>query len=278
LERLNSTGHQTRRTPLVIRGAGELASGVAHKLVRCGFTVLLTEIEFPLALRRGVAFAEAIYRTNHIVEGIECRHVKSLAELEPEWEAGRVPVIIDPELKHSMPLLLLPQSVLIDARMLKTSVSESGETSVPTIGLGPGFTAPMNARFVVETNRGHHLGRLIERNSAEPDTGIPAEVNGAVQDRVLYPPQDGVFRARKKIGDRIKAGDMIGTVGEIPILTALDGIVRGILHDGIPVTPRIKVADIDPRGEPLNCFLISDKARTIAGAVLEAVLRIQAPR
>jgi xanthine dehydrogenase accessory factor len=263
---------------VVIRGAGEMASGVAHKLTRCGFRVLLTEIEFPLALRRGVAFAEAIYRTNHIVEGIQCRHVKSLTELEPEWQAGSVPVIIDPELKLSLPLLLLPHSVLIDARMLKTSPEESPEFSVSTIGLGPGFTAPVNARFVVETNRGHHLGRLIEGGSAEPDTGIPAEMNGAGQDRVLYPPRDGVFRARKKIGDRTKAGDMIGAVGEIPILTALDGVVRGILHDGILVTPRIKVADIDPRGEPLNCFLISDKARTIAGAVLEAVLRIQASR
>ncbi len=261
--------------PILIRGAGEMATGVAHRLGRCGFRVLMAEIEKPLAIRRGVAFAEAIYEGAHTVEDIEGRCIQHVSEAGEEWEQGRIPVIVDPELQESASLMDASQSILIDARMLKTRVAGDDPPCRGIIALGPGFRAPEDARFVIETNRGHHLGRVIEQGSAEANTGIPAEIQGASSARVLYAPQDGVFHAFKTIGDIVRAGDKIGSVNGLPVMLSLSGVLRGILHDGLTVSMRTKIGDIDPRGDAGSCFLISDKARAIAGGVLEAVLRIQ---
>lgn len=260
---------------ILIRGAGEMASGVAHKLVRCGFKVVLTEMERPLAIRRGVAFAEAIFSDIQTIEGVEARRVVSREEATSTRNAIIVPIIIDPGLTHTLPLLRYPQSVVVDARMLKRPVSEDYPANAAVIGLGPGFTAPTNAQFVIETNRGHHLGRVIEEGSAESNTGIPAEIQGATRNRVVYSPACGEFHSVKMIGDPVQAGDIIGYVDTSAVTASLGGVLRGLLHEGIPVTPEIKIADIDPRGNREHCFLISDKARAIAGGVLEAVLRIQ---
>lgn len=259
---------------ILIRGAGEMASGVAHKLWHCGFKAVMTEIQMPLAIRRGVAFAEAIYAGSHLVEGLEAQRVSSVEEAKDQLRLNHLPIIIDPGLELTAPLLEQPLPILVDARMLKSTVPQDYPEGVFVIGLGPGFRAPENVRFVVETNRGHHLGRVIGEGSAEDNTGIPAEVRGASIERVVYPPQKGVFVTSKKIGESVRAGDIIGFVNRIPVKSKLTGVLRGLLHEGTPVTPRIKVADIDPRDDPESCFLISDKARAIAGGVLEAVLRI----
>lgn len=251
-----------------------MASGVAHKLWRCGFKALLTEIETPLAIRRGVAFAEAVYTNSHHVEDLEGYRVSSLEEARDQIKRNRLPIIVDPELKLMAPLLQQTGAILVDARMLKLPVSREYPCGVAVIGLGPGFEARANADYVIETNRGHHLGRVIELGKAEGNSGVPAEVEGASNDRVAYPPHPGVFQTTKKIGDPVKPGDIIGHVDDIPVKAKLAGVLRGLLHEGTPVTNRIKVADIDPRNKPENCFLISDKARAIAGGVLEAVLRI----
>jgi xanthine dehydrogenase accessory factor len=259
---------------ILIRGAGEMASGVAHKLWRCGFKTVLTEIETPLAIRRGVAFAEAVYTGAHQVEDLEGHRVFSLEEAKDQIGHNHLPVIVDPELKLTAPLLQESAAVLVDARMLKIPAQRKYPRGVLVIGLGPGFDAPSIADYVIETNRSHDLGRVIEKGSAEGNTGVPAEVQGASNDRVVYPPRQGVFLTSKKIGDSVKAGDIIGYVNEIPVKARLTGVLRGLMHEGTPVTGGIKVADIDPRGNPKYCFQISDKARAIAGGVLEAVLRI----
>ncbi|MBZ5534391.1 MAG: EF2563 family selenium-dependent molybdenum hydroxylase system protein [Acidobacteriia bacterium] len=259
---------------ILIRGAGEMASGVAHKLWRCGIKTVLTEIGTPLAIRRGVAFAEVIYTGSHRVEDLDGHRVTSLEEAKDQIGHNHLPVIVDPELKLTAVLLQQSVAILVDARMLKAPVAREYPRGVHVIGLGPGFDAPSNADYVIETNRGHHLGRVIEKGSAEGNTGVPTEVQGASNDRVVYPLHQGVFLTSKKIGDSVKAGDIIGSVKGIPVKATLTGVLRGLVHEGTPVTDRTKVADIDPRGNPENCFLISDKARAIAGGVLEAVLRI----
>jgi xanthine dehydrogenase accessory factor len=263
-----------RDSLILIRGAGEMASGVAHKLWRCALKSVLTEIETPLAIRRGVAFAEAVYSGSHCVEDLEAHRVSSLEEAKDQIGHNHLPVIVDPELKLTAALLGQTVVILVDARMLKHSEAREYPRGVHVVGLGPGFDAPSNTEYVIETNRGHHLGRVIEKGSAEGNTGVPAEVQGATNERVVYPPRPGVFLTAKKIGDSVRAGDIIGSVNEIPVEARLAGVLRGLLHEGTPVTERTKVADIDPRDDPESCFLISDKARAIAGGVLEAVLRI----
>lgn len=260
---------------ILIRGAGEMATGVAHKLWRCGFKLVLTEIEHPLAIRRGVAFAEAIYQGVQAVEELEAHRINALEDAEREIARDHVPVLVDPDLSLTTPLFRQQRLIVVDARMLKVPLSNHYPPQVAVVALGPGFKAPDDAQFVIETNRGQHLGRIIEKGSAQPNTGIPAEVQGASIERVIYSPAEGTFHARKKIGEAVHAGDIIGFVDEYPVIASLKGILRGVLHEGITVSTRIKLADIDPRGEPANCFTISDKARAIGGGVLEAVLRIQ---
>lgn len=269
------TGTEDCATKILIRGAGEMATGVAHRLARCGYRVVMTEIEKPLAIRRGVAFAEAVHEGRIAVEGIEARRADSIAEAESILKQSAVPVMIDPELKVMAPWIDARRSIIIDARMFKIARRDCYPPHRALIGLGPGFTAPENARYVIETNRGHHLGRVIENGSAQCDTGTPAEVGGASHERVLYAPASGIFWSAKKIGDRVTAGDIIGRVEDSPVRTAIPGVLRGILHDTTPVTKQVKVADVDPRGQRDACFLISDKARAIAGGALEAVIRIQ---
>lgn len=267
--------HSEGSGPLIlIRGAGEMATAVAHRLWLCGFRTILTEIEAPMAVRRGVAFAEAVFSGSHSVEGVVARRISTLGEALNQIKRDHVPVIVDPQLELTAPALHQPATLVVDARMLKVPVPRVYPEGVSVIGLGPGFTAPENADFVIETSRGHHLGRVIEWGVAERNTGVPAEIQGASTERVAYAPQCGVFSGRKKIGESVKAGDIIGYVDNVPIVARLTGVLRGMLHDGTPTQDHSKVADIDPRNDPTFCFLISDKARAIAGGVLEAVLRI----
>jgi xanthine dehydrogenase accessory factor len=263
---------------VLIRGAGEMATGVAHRLAKCGFRVLLTEIEQPLAIRRSVAYAECVFTGTHTVESIPGIRVQTVTAAHEVISAGRIPVLVDPQLHVARSLLNDPGTIIVDGRMLKVPPVDSYPQGVVAIGLGPGFVAPHNARYVIETNRGHDLGRVIETGRAEANTGVPAEVQGVSTHRVIYAPGWGAFRSSRKIGEAIQADDIIGQVDSEVVKATLSGVLRGLLHDGIPVSIQTKVADIDPRGRADYCYQISDKARAIAGGVLEAVLRIMKSR
>lgn len=255
---------------VVVKGGGEMASGVAQRLVRSGFRVCITELPEPLAVRRKVSFCEAVFEGRTEVEGLVGRLVADRQGILPAWEAGEVPVLIDPECAI---LKILAPDVLIDAVLAKRNTGTRLDDAPLVIALGPGFCAGRDAHFVIETNRGHHLGRVIETGEAEPDTGIPGDIAGHTSDRVLRAPAGGRFQGRKGIGDRIEQGEVVADVGGIPVKTMLSGVLRGLLHDGLMAVPNMKVGDVDPRLSPEACRNVSEKARAIAGAVLEAILR-----
>jgi len=254
--------------PVLIKGGGDLGSGVIHRLVRSGFHVAVQEIAQPTMIRRTVAFASAVYDGETTVEGITARHV-SPDQVQGEWAAGRVAVLTTP-LAETM--AAVKPAILIDAIMAKVNTGTHIDDTRIVIALGPGFTAGVDCHAVIETERGHDLGRVLWAGQARPDSGIPGEVGGYSADRVLRAPVAGRFTGVRPIGDRVKAGDLIAYVAHQPIVSALDGVIRGLLADGVEVTPGLKVGDVDPRGNVEHCFTISDKARAIGGGVLEAIL------
>jgi len=256
---------------VLIRGAGEMASGIAHRLVRAGLRVCLTEIPTPLAVRRGVAFCEAVYDGQAEVEGIRARLVRRPGEVEPLWDEGIIPLIVDPEanIRHSLNF-----QVLVDAILAKKNLGTRITDAPLVIAVGPGFEAGLDAHAVIESNRGHNLGRVIYQGKAEANTGIPAPIDRYTVERVLRAPRDGLFKviSGKGIGDRVQAREIIAQVADEPIETRIGGVVRGLLRDGLLVKEGTKLGDIDPRGIREYCFTISDKARAIAGGVLEAIM------
>ncbi len=254
---------------VLIRGGGEMATGIAHRLHRCHMRVLITEIAMPTSVRRNVAFAEAVYQGAQTVEGIKAVRVGSCDEAYAAWEQNQIPIFVDPE--ASLGKILTPV-VIVDAIMAKKNAVAKLTDAPVVIGVGPGFTAGFNVHAVVESNRGHHLGRVIWDGAAESDTGIPASVDGYTASRVLRVPQSGIFNALRAIGDVIAAGETVATVNGELIKAGISGQIRGLLRNGIQVEQGIKAGDIDPRGERGYCDLISDKSRAIAGGVLEAVL------
>ncbi|HDR16740.1 MAG TPA: EF2563 family selenium-dependent molybdenum hydroxylase system protein [Desulfobacteraceae bacterium] len=255
---------------VLVRGGGDLASGTAWRLHRCGFKVLITEIEHPLAVRRTVSFCEAVFEGRVTIEGVAATLVDSPGEAPVLWAEGEIPVLVDPqcEIKHS----IRPQ-VLVDGIMAKRNLGTSINDAPLVVGLGPGFTAGRDVHYVVETNRGHFLGRVIESGRAEPDTGTPGPVMGITRDRVIHAPLAGKWKTSREIGAAVRTGDEIGTIDGTPVTTAIDGVLRGAVRGGINVEQGMKLGDVDPRGIREHCFTISDKALAIAGGVLEAVLR-----
>jgi xanthine dehydrogenase accessory factor len=254
---------------VLIKGAGEMATGVAHRLFRSGFRICLTEIAKPVAVRRAVSFCEAVYEEEKEVENVRARRVGGGDEIRRGWSEGWVPVIVDPEAKIRN--LLKPQ-VIVDAILAKENMGTRIGDAPWVIGLGPGFRAGEDVHVIVETNRGHNLGRIIEAGEAEPNTGIPGNIGGYTWERVLRAPAEGVFRARREIGDSVRAGEVVAEVNGNSVNAGISGVLRGILRDGVRVTAQMKAGDIDPRGTRENCFTISDKARAIGGSVLEAIL------
>ena len=254
---------------VLIRGGGEMATGIAHRLHRCHMRVLITEIIMPTSVRRNVAFAEAVYEGAHTVEGVEAVRAASCDEAYMAWKRNQIPVFVDPE--ASIREILKPV-VVVDATMAKKNGVARLTDAPLVIGVGPGFTAGFNVHAVVESNRGHHLGRVIWDGAAESDTGIPASVDGYTASRVLRVPQSGIFNALRTIGDVIAEGDPVANVNGELIKAEISGQIRGLLRNGIQVQQGIKAGDIDPRGERGYCDSISDKSRAIAGGVLEAVL------
>jgi xanthine dehydrogenase accessory factor len=257
------------RNTVLVRGGGDLASGVAWRLHRCGFQVIITEVAEPLAVRRAVSFCEAVFEERVIIEGVSATFARFPAELPEILGRSEIPVLVDPscEVKNS----IHPQ-VVVDAIMAKRNLGTSITDAPLVIGLGPGFTAGKDVHCVIETKRGHLLGRVLESGHAEPDTGTPGPVMGITRDRVIHSPRDGRWETPREIGSMVRAGDEIGTIDGTPVIAKINGLLRGIIRPGINLARGVKLGDIDPRGIYDNCFKISDKALAIAGGVLEAVL------
>jgi xanthine dehydrogenase accessory factor len=255
---------------ILVRGGGELASGVAHRLHRSHFKICMTEISHPLAVRREVAFSEAIYEGEKEVEGVRAKLVSKPEEIESPWKKETIPILVDPDAKKTRKFL--KPDVLVDAILAKKNLGTQISDAPLVIGLGPGFTAGADVHIVVETNRGQGLGRMILNGSAEPDTGIPGEIGGYTIDRVLRTMKKGIFHPQKSIGDRVDEGAVVAVADDFPVIAKIGGIVRGLLREGAEVKKGMKVGDIDPRGKKQSCFTISDKARAIGGGVLEAIL------
>lgn len=259
---------------VVVRGGGDLASGVIHRLHRCGYRVLILECENPSAIRRMVSFCEAVYDGEAFVEGVLCQRIEGTEQCSEIWESGEIPLLVDPKGACIEGLQRNGQlSAVIDAIIAKKNLGTTKEMAPLTIGLGPGFQAGEDVDFVVETMRGHDLGRIIEEGMALPNTGIPGLVGGKSHERVIHSPAAGKIRNQAKIADLVEEGQTIAFVGETPVKAAITGVLRGIIREEYQVFEGMKIADIDPRKEERqNCYTISDKARCIAGSVVEILL------
>ena len=255
---------------VIVRGGGDLASGTIQKLYRSGFKVLVLEVSKPSSIRRDVSFSEAIYKSEVEIEGIRAVHVRGLSEIEEAFRNKRVPVIIDEEGKY---IKKVKPKIVVDAIIAKKNMGTTRDMADITIALGPGFTAGEDVDVVIETTRGHNLGRLIFRGQAAKNTGIPGSIMGYSKERVIYSPCEGVMENVLDIGAVVEKDEVIAYIGDVPVKATIPGLLRGILRDGSTVAKGFKIADIDPRiSEKVNCYTISDKARSIGGGVLEAVL------
>lgn len=253
---------------VMLRGGGDLASGVAYRLARAGIGVWITELAQPLSVRRTVSFSEAIYNGDTSIEGVNCRLAQNLDEAQQYNRMGIIPIIIDPEGKSA---LELSPCAVIDARMMKKKPSGSLIENAFLVGLGPGFTAGVDCHVVIETNRGPYLGRVYWAGSAQEDTGIPEMVLNHREDRVLRAPCDGIVDALVEIGAIVKEGQPVIRINDQLIKSPFAGLVRGMIHPGLSVTTGMKIGDVDPRPDPMLTTLISDKALAIAGGVMEAL-------
>lgn len=260
---------------VLLRGGGDLATGVALRLHRAGISVVITELPQPLAVRRTVSFAEAVYEGAHTVEGVTARRVEP-EQMGMALESQEIPVLVDPgaNILTQSPITNYPFAVVVDGRLLKAP-PDPLPTNIPLhIGLGPGFHAGVNCHAVVETRRSHALGRVSWNGPAQPDSGQP---EGDPR-RVLRAPSDGILIGHKKIGEHCESGELIAEVDstvakhKLEIVSPLKGVLRGLIRDGIHVTEGLKIGDVDARDDPSACFLVSDKALAIGGAVLEAIL------
>lgn len=255
---------------ICIKGAGEMASGIAVRLKRSGFTkILLMDVEQPMAVRRSVSFCEAVYEQMVVVEGVEAVLVKDDMEIAAAWDKGQLSVRVDPGW-HCMSRL--QPDVVVDAILAKKNLGTMITEAPLVIGLGPGFTASKDVHRIIETMRGHDLGRVIEEGSAMANTGIPGEIGGYTAKRVLRAPASGIFHPTRKIKDQVVTGDILGTVADQKVVAEIDGVVRGLIRANTRVLEKVKIGDIDPRGKVENCSTISEKCRAIGGGVLEAIL------
>ena len=247
-----------------------MAAGTACRLVRSGFRVLLTEIKSPLAVRRAVAFSEAVYDGSAEVEGITAILISSVDRVEQIWSEGLVPVLVDPDLTC---LSEFQPDVIIDAILAKRNTGLNRRMARLTIGLGPGFRAPDDVHLAIETNRGHNLGRLIYNGEPEPNTGAPGNIAGCTVQRVLRAPSAGPFQPVCELGSLVDAGQVIGTVnGRGVVYSGVGGVLRGLIRPGVMVEAGEKLGDVDPRSDPTYLSAVSEKARAIGGSVLEGIM------
>ena len=259
---------------IIVRGGGDLATGTIYKLYKSGFSVLVLEIAKPSAIRRNVAFSEAVYQGTQQVEDVTCILAKSLDEAKTLLKEGKLVILVDPE---GLSIKELKPFAVVDGILAKKNLGTNKDMAPVTVALGPGFIAGKDVDAVIETKRGHNLGRVLLHGSAAPNTGVPGIINGYGKERVIHSPADGILKNIAKITDTVSKDETIAIVetknGPVPVKASFDGLLRGLIRNGYPVTKGFKIADIDPRAEEYNnCFTISDKARCIAGGVLEAVL------
>jgi len=253
---------------IFIRGGGDLATGVAVRLFQAGFSVMILEVDHPTVIRLPVSFARAVYEGKAIVEEIEAVLIPSWEKAKETIKQGKIPVLVDPAcycIENISP------AVLVDAILAKRNLGTRINQAPLVIGLGPGFTAGEDVDVVVETMRGHNLGRVYYQGQTAPDTGVPGEVGGESKRRLLRAPAEGKIIPLHKIGDLVKAGEVIAEVEGVPLKAEISGVLRGLIYPKSSVTKGMKVGDIDPRGLREYCFTVSDKARSIGGAVLEAI-------
>lgn len=265
---------------IIVRGAGDLATGTIHRLKKSGFRLLVLETDHPAAIRRQVALSEAVYSKSACVEGVEAVRVEDEKQMIDAWKNGKVPVMVDTKGES---IASMQPKVIVDAILAKRNLGTNKNMAPLTIALGPGFTAGVDVDVVIETKRGHNLGRVIREGSAYPNTGIPGIIGGYGAERVIHAPADGILKNKSKIGDIVEKGQVIAVIEasdkenvadikRTEVTATIDGLLRGLIRDNYPVTKGFKIADIDPRKEELaNCFTISDKARCIAGSVLEVI-------
>ena len=308
---MNQSNNQIIKKNLLIicRGAGDLATGIIHRLHRAGHRVIALETDYPAAIRRQVSFCEAVYDGSAAVEGVTARLVPALADaktdtetysgindtpaahiasekwdsaaIEAVLEAGEVPLLIDPKGES---IALLKPDVVVDAIIAKKNLGTTINMAPLVIGVGPGFTAGQDVHLVIESMRGHNLARIITDGMAQPNTGVPGNIAGFTSERVIHAPAAGYIHDLRKIGDIVQKGDEIARIYPdkesydnalseyVPVNATITGIIRGLIREGYYFRKGFKIADIDPRESELtNCFTISDKARSIAGSVLEAV-------
>lgn len=254
--------------PVVVRGGGDLASGAAYMLNRAGFPVIVLELPEPLAIRRRVSFATAVDEGEVTIDGVTGRFTDLPSEAMWTARRGQVAVLVSPK----FPKTGLDAAVLVDARLAKRNIDTTRNAAPLVVGLGPGFTAGSDCDAVVETMRGHDLGRVIWDGTATPNTGVPGVVGGATADRVVRSPGTGSVSWSVAIGDVVTAGQRIGTVADARVEAKIEGVVRGLIKPGIVAEANLKIADIDPRADVAACFEISDKSRLVGAGVLEAVL------
>lgn len=257
---------------VIIRGGGDLASGIAHRLYQCGFPVVILEIPSPTVIRRTVAFAQAVYDGQAKVEGVTALLVSTPGEALQKMSEGFIPVIVDPSGQFVPELHPL---ALVDAIIAKRNIGTHKGQAPIVIGVGPGFTAGKDVDAVIETSRGHDLGRVIYHGEALPDTGIPGDIAGYTIERIIRAPATGIFRGQVEIGSSVEEGQVLGKVNDSQVLAPLAGILRGLIAQGTHVKQGMKIGDVDPRGKKEYCYTISDKARAIGGGVLEAILHLQ---
>nr|WP_300094476.1 selenium-dependent molybdenum cofactor biosynthesis protein YqeB [Sedimentibacter sp.] len=255
---------------VLVRGGGDIASGVVQKLHRSGFRVLILETKQPTSIRREVCFSEAVYNKKMVLEDTVCILAENADEIYNAWEKDQIPIAVDPEGHY---IKELKPDVVVDSIIAKKNTGMRMERATITVAVGPGFCAGKDVDAVIESNRGHNLGRIIFEGEADPNTKTPGNIDGFTWERVIYSPCKGTFRTTHNIGDIIKCGETVATVDGKEVKAKIDGILRGILRDNTHVTENFKVGDVDPRVDQLeNCFSISDKARAIGGGVLEAVM------
>lgn len=254
---------------VVVRGGGDVVSGTIHRLHRSGFRVLVLELPQPLVVRRLVAFAQAVVDHTVVVEGVRAIRIECIEEAHAVWQQNAVPVLVDPEARC---LSQLKPDIVIDGTLAKKNLGTHRGMAPATIALGPGFEAGRDVDIVIETLEGHGLGSLILEGAAQPDTGMPVPLLGYAAERVLRAPCDGVIQHRADIGDTVRKGDVVATVGGQPVTAEIGGVVHGLIQNHMLVTRGLKIGDVDPRGVQNYCYTIFDKARAIGGGVLEAIL------
>ena len=256
---------------VVLRGGGDIASGIAHRLKRSGFAVVILDIFRPLCIRRKVAFSEAVYSGVKVIEGIKGVLVHNLDEIYDELNRSNIPVYID---EKGEIIEELKPDIVIDAIMAKESLGTNKDMAPVTIGIGPGFEAGLDVDFVIESNRGHDLGRVIEYGRAADNTGLPGVIMGYSDERIIRANASGNIKHFKQLGDLVKEGELISKIGQSEIFAQIPGMIRGLIKEDTPVVEGLKIGDIDPRGYNVDPDTISDKARAIGGGVLEAILYI----